>query len=90
MKHLKEQGMNLDILTETERKLYNILQDGYPHRKQELVLCYDELGEVNGIYQHIKNLNDKIERHGITVKAVSKGRGSDYQMFRLIGRAARE
>lgn len=73
------------LLTRTERKILKVLQDGLPHTKEELLLSYsDEYGETNGLKAHIGHIRGKIERYGFTVKAVARGRASDYQMFRLL------
>lgn len=68
-------------LTPSQRIIFDLLEDGYPHTKDELrLLLKDEFMEDHTLTTHISNLRNKINRDGFDIVT----RSSRYQLVRLL------
>lgn len=82
-------------LTETEQKMFVLLQDGLPHRRDEVLGCLrekyqtDEDGnkQYNTIQSHLMRIRKKLRVRGMSVICELKSRQIHYRMIRLIGSA---
>lgn len=67
------QGRSTDVviraqLTPTERRIFELLSDGRPHRKQELFACMDdELAEWTAVKRRLTCLRKKIRDDGLEI-----------------------
>lgn len=72
--------------TPAEQVLVDILQDGDPHMKQELIDAAGLSGDAS-LNERIKRIRKKLPR-GITIVAQFKNKSIRYRMMRLIGSSA--
>lgn len=66
-------------LTSTQRLIYNLLQDGYPHSANELCQAVGgNLSDRHCIEVHVYNMRRTLAKHGLDIV----GRCGSYQMMR--------
>lgn len=60
--------------TPTERAILDILSDGQPHAKDELIACLpDDLGDFGNVQNHLTNIRKKIRpREDIIAQLVQR------------------
>lgn len=74
--------------TPTERRMLDILDDGLPHRREELHACLgDELAPLSAIQNHISRLRAKLKPKGHDVLCVSRDNTRYYQRVVLYASA---
>lgn len=66
--------------TKTERRLYDVLSDGKPHRLNELHECLN--GEQSAVYQQMSNMRKKLRPRGLDIVVVNIRRRNFYQIIR--------
>lgn len=69
-------------LTPTERRLYEALADGEPHKPAELVKIIDELACMSTLYVHIYKLRLKLKTVGEDVVSQKLAHGFGYRRIR--------
>ena len=74
-------------LTPTQQRLMDVLQDGKPHTKEELLaVMIDPLTDVRVMQIHLSNLRKRLRPNGLDVFSVStKGWEHRYRLVRLVG-----
>lgn len=72
-------------LTPTQQRIWDVLKDGQPHTKDELVACInDELSPRNTIHVHLTYLRRKLPP-GMLLVAITRGTGKTaYRLMREI------
>lgn len=60
--------------TPTEVRILNVLADGHPHSKAELLAVIDEQADANALRVHIHRIRKKLEPHNQTIDCVSRGK----------------
>lgn len=74
-------------LTATERKMRDVLSDGFPHSRQELYAClWDEESAFISIQCHISRMRKKL-KNGQTILCELYKRTPHYRLVQLIGKA---
>ncbi len=70
--------------TPTQQRIVDVLSDGKPHRKQELVSClWDELGNSSTVAVHICAIR-KLLPPGEDIVCVVRYQSAYYQHIRLL------
>lgn len=69
-------------LTDAERRMVQLLDDGQPHSQEEMMQClYDpEYCTLNNLKVQVHNLRAKLNRVGKSIE----GRGKTYRMVRYL------
>lgn len=77
-------------LTECERRIFEVLADGWPHSKAEIVEATDSQGAEGTLVVYIHRLRKKLERKGTTIVCLNGGRckAPVYRYVRLISPSA--
>lgn len=73
-------------LTETERRIFELLSDGAPHKLAELLkdLGWEEQ-DRGTLYTHITNVRRKLIHVGEDIVAQSFGKSTGYRRVRMLG-----
>jgi hypothetical protein len=75
-------------LTPTEQRIANVLADGMPHRRRELLACLqDPEAELNALRVHLCNLRAKLRPIGQDILCELSDRGLFYRQVRLLARS---
>lgn len=82
-------------LTDTEQRIFRLLQDGFRHTRDEVLDCLrekyqtDEDGkrQYNTIQSHIMRIRKKLHARGMDISCELKDKKIWYRMLRLIGSA---
>ncbi len=53
--------------TPTERQIIDVLKDGLPHRKAELMALMDELAEPTALQNHLSRMRKKLAPRGYDI-----------------------
>lgn len=71
-------------LTPTEQRLFDLLSDGGPHTKDQLVKVVDADGlvEWGSVKVHISNIRVKIRAGGLEIVSRGGGPAVTYQLYR--------
>ena len=73
-------------LTKTQQLLMDVLQDGKPHTKEELLaVMIDPLSSIDMVKLHICLLRKKLRPNGHDVLLDRKGYTNRYRLVRLVG-----
>lgn len=71
--------------TPTERRILELLADGLPHRREEVLLCLDdELADYTHLSGHIKNARRKLLPLGYDVVCQVKSFMYSYRWVRVL------
>lgn len=76
-------------LTPTQQRLYDLLLDGYPHSRDELIsLLDDEFNErpEDCVYAHLSNMRKQLGPHGQDIVTRGINGKSTYRLVRHITR----
>lgn len=68
-------------LTKTQTKLMELLADGLPHPRKELLTCFRRERNDNNLNVHLWNLRQQLRSRGIGI--INHGRGG-YQVCRFV------
>ena len=72
-------------LTPTEQRLFDLLEDGKPHKPEVLLPLIDELADRNTLYVHLCRLRAKLRPHDEEIVAQSLGKGGiAYRRMKVI------
>lgn len=72
------------VFTQTESRILNVLADGKPHKKKELIDCLmDEMSDKTNLWRHIHSLRKKIRPYGGSILCVFHMRQFCYQRVKL-------
>lgn len=75
-------------LTPTENRIVDMLSDGLPHSRDQLMTClYDDMGSYPNLNQHLFHLRRKIAPTGIGIVCELVRRGIHYRMVRFLASA---
>ena len=70
--------------TPTEQRIMDLLDDGLPHRREELHRCLsDELAALSAIQPHLSRLRRRLNPKGIDILCILKDRTLHYQKIRV-------
>ena len=69
-------------LTPTEQRIWDLLSDGYSHRREELIGClYDEKNGKANLSCHITNLRGKVRPEGWDITCESRMDSTWYRRY---------
>jgi hypothetical protein len=71
-------------LTPTEQKLYDLLADGEPHKRKELLALVDDQADPSALHKHMYRLRLKLKVEGEEIVAQSFGKYTAYRRVRHI------
>lgn len=75
--------MSLEDLTQTERKVYNLLADGLPHAREEIhALLEDELSAMQAIKNHVSAVRKQVRKASYEI--VFDQRTLTYRMVQIV------
>ena len=72
--------------TPTQQRIFDVLRDGYPHPRRQLLAAIDELATPQNLYVHICAIRKIVQRRGedIISRVGVQGRTPHYQWVKLI------
>lgn len=83
--------MSSNHFTPTQRAIMQVLSDGRPHHKSELMQCLnDELSSPSAIFPHISLIRTKLRRRGEKIILIKDGKECFYQLRRVLASPYRE
>lgn len=73
------------VFTEVESRMLDVLKDGGPHTRQELLACLnDDQAEVRNIYAHVSSIRKKLRVRGQDIVCEIRGYARFYRHVRLL------
>lgn len=77
--------MDINKLTPTQRRLFDVLADGQPHTLQELHQCLDHLTGVRTVSVHLTAMRKVLRPAGLDVfSRTVRGHEATYHLVRLL------
>lgn len=76
--------MDHRAFTPTEWAMLVVLQDGLPHRREELHECLDPLSSMGRVKAHVSSIRKKLLMRGETIICELNDRRICYRWVRLI------
>lgn len=72
-------------LSKTEQRLFDLLADGQPHPRKDMIRAVDpdSLVEWKTVHVHVSNIRVKIKAAGLDILARDLGLTTKYQLVRV-------
>jgi hypothetical protein len=71
--------------TPTEARIFEILSDGLPHRREDLHKCLpDELSALSALRPHLTRMRDKLQPKGFDILCVLLHKQIHYQLVHTV------